>query len=91
MPKLREQDKNEPWVENYPALAEWLEENGAVCNWQMPRGRSPRAILIESWQLNGHVFIIEVRSNQHGWSIYTALPSNNVALTLADALIRCSK
>jgi hypothetical protein len=28
-----EEDKAQPWISNYPPLAEWLKANNAVCIW----------------------------------------------------------
>jgi hypothetical protein len=89
MPK--EQDRNEPWISNYPPLAEWLKANDAICNWQLKHGRSYNLMMIESWSINGYRFIVEVQGGLRGWNVYTSLPSNNITATLADALIRLSK
>lgn len=44
----------EPYVPNYPDLLAWLEKNGAVCNWQLARGRpGPGYSFLESWSAEG--------------------------------------
>lgn len=76
----------EPYVPNYPDLLAWLEKNGAVCNWQLARGRpGPGYSFLESWSCNGHVFIVEVRSEGKGWEIYTASGEARIDRTLSDA------
>jgi hypothetical protein len=91
MPKEQDRDRNEPWISNYPPLAEWLRNGNAICDWQVRRGRSPNFVMIEGWSLNGYTFIVEVQGGLRGWNVYTSLPSNNITATLADALIRLSK
>lgn len=79
---------NQPWVSNYPPLAAWKKEHGAI---GLKQTRMINGAYLEHWVLNGHVLLVEVRPNQLGWEIYTALPSNDIQACLADALIRCSK
>ena len=82
---------NRAYVENYPPLHEWLRKHEARCNWQVPLGgeepENPTAF-IESWQVGRGELIVVVRANQFGWNIYTALPGNGIAESLADAEVR---
>jgi hypothetical protein len=89
MTDKKDSDKNEPCVENYPMLNDWLEKHRARCNWQMPLGGVKKpAAYVESWIANGHEFIVRVNANQTGWEIYTACDSNSAPATLHDAELR---
>lgn len=84
MPKLKNEDQ--PWTANYPALQRWLDAHGARCVAQLPLGnvRSPQAYL-ETWMVNGRVFVVQVFAERKGWNIYTAYPGNETTDTLIDA------
>jgi hypothetical protein len=81
---------NYPYVENYPPLHEFLQKHNAQCLRQIAVGdRSPdydypRSFL-ETWQIRGNVFIVEVRAEQCGWDIYTSGGFPGIAETLKDA------
>jgi hypothetical protein len=76
----------EPYAGNYADLGEWLGKIGAVCNWQLARGRpGPGYSFLESWSCNGHVFIVEVQSEGKGWEIYTTGSTTRIDHTLLDA------
>jgi hypothetical protein len=80
-------NKNKPWVSNYPVLKNWLEKIGARCMEQNPVGstRAPTAYL-ERWMTPaGRSFIVGVRGNRMGWNVYTDADTPNTDLTLADA------
>lgn len=93
MAKPRKIDtSNHPYVANYPSLRDWLRANDALCMWQLPMDDGAAygypAAYVECWRIGTSHVIVVVRANKHGWEIYTAHPSNNVAETLADALAR---
>lgn len=85
-PARAETNENKPWTSNYPPLNEWLHKIEARCMDQIPVGdpENPRAYL-EKWIVNGRVFALEVRADQHGWEIFTANYTNSVDETFADA------
>lgn len=80
---------NKPWVENYPALKEWLNKIGARCLEQVPGPKMAKSkdptFYIEKWICGSHEFYIEVRANRLGWNIYTGCASSMIAETLQDA------
>lgn len=80
-------NSNKPWVSNYPALQQWLDDHEAQCAWQLPMG-DPDApsTYVEAWQFsNGRIATITIHGNRSGWNIYTPHPSNLTADSLADA------
>lgn len=78
--------KDKAYTGNYPALQEWLQKIDAVCNWQILQGRQDgHHQYIECWSVNGRVFLISVRSHNHGWDIFTSGSSIEVPKTLEDA------
>jgi hypothetical protein len=80
-------NRNKPWVSNYPSLRNWLDRIGARCMEQNPVGnaRTPSAYL-ERWMMPaGRSFIVEVRGNSMGWNIYTDADTPHIDLTIADA------
>lgn len=81
--------KNQPYISNYPPLADWLEKVNAICNWQLRRGVHPHSMMIENWTVNGRIVLIEVYSNGHGWNIYTPNETIDIVKTLADVEKRC--
>jgi hypothetical protein len=73
--------ENEPWVENYPQLNDWLKKNKARCFEQFRKGDG----FLEYWGVAGRTFVVEVFADQHGWNIYTACPTSVISATLSDA------
>jgi len=81
--------KDQAWTTNYPPLSEWLRKIDAVCNWQILQGRQDgHHQYIECWTAKGRVFLISVRSHNHGWDIFTNSASIDVDKTLEDANVR---
>lgn len=83
----KKSDKNQPWVSNYPPLAEWLAKIGARRLSQTAVSRSDDIVraYLEVWQVNGRQFIVEVQAGQWGWNIWTACHSRKATDTFADA------
>lgn len=81
--------KDKAYTDNYPPLRDWLREIDAVCNWQILQGRQDgHHQYIECWSANGRVFLISVRSHQHGWDIFTSGGEVDIPKTLEDANVR---
>jgi hypothetical protein len=76
---------NAPVLENYRALRLWLAKHHALCLWQKSLGD---AITLEGWEVNGRPIVIELYAFGKGWQLYTAIDSNGVEDTLADAEAR---
>lgn len=86
--KGRVEDKDQPWIDNYPPLRDFLREIGARCDWQVELPYYGGAYA-EQWRAPGSVqFIVVVLGQQHGWEIYTPTVGNLVAKTLEDARAR---
>lgn len=97
MPKKKQAQvdySNHPYVSNYPDLAAWLEKHDAHCAWQVPSSPAPEdydpawypSSYVEGWRVRGGlIVIIMIYSNKCGWDLFTALDSNKVDATLADA------
>lgn len=75
------EDRDRPWVSNYPVLREWLDRRNAVCMWQ----NSDAEQSVEGWAIGAAAFIVVVYARHHGWDIFTSTSSNDVDVTLADA------
>lgn len=80
-------DEDQPWISNYRPLQDFLREIDARCDWQIPYGpRSKPTMYVEQWRAPGSApFIIVVRSNKHGWDIYTSELSNKIDAAIEDA------
>lgn len=76
----------EPYVENYPELSEWLKRHEARCMWQLPLGDSemPTAF-VECYLIGRRLLVVVVNARKHGWELYTALDSVLIDPTLIDA------
>lgn len=93
MPRARANSEsstvNKPWVENYPALKEWLNKIGARCLEQVPGPKMAKSkdptFYIEKWICGAREFYVEVRANRLGWNVYTGSASSMIADTLRDA------
>jgi hypothetical protein len=82
---VKVEDKDRPWVGNYPPLNEWLQAIGARCDWQQRQGTNPHAPMIEQWHVRGCLpFIVIVRSHGKGWDIFTPNESNKIIETFDD-------
>lgn len=84
--KKADDNKNKPWVSNYPPLHDFLREIDARCDWQIPYGpaRAP-TMYVEQWRAPGAApFIIVVYADQHGWNIFTATLSEKIDATIED-------
>lgn len=81
-----EENKNKPWVDNYPDLKGWLRRIDARGEHQLPIGsaEAPTAYL-EIWSRRGVQFCVLVHANNHGWQLFTPTNSNMVNETLRDA------
>lgn len=83
---------DEPWIDNYPPLAEWLKQREAVCEHQLPIGKPERPeAFVEVWTVRRARVVIIVRACRRGWDIYTQGDSNRIDVTLADADLRIEK
>lgn len=90
-------DGDRPWTSNYPPLQEWLRKHGARCQWQVPYGNSGMrengeavpAAYIECYTIGRGSVIVVVQAKKMGWDVYSALPTNSIPETLADAERRC--
>jgi len=89
MGKRKIADLDQPWVDNYPALKEWLNKHKAFCQWQLPMGDkdAPQAY-VECWQIGNRQVIVLVHAKQGGWNIFTDTNDNRIDATLADATKR---
>jgi hypothetical protein len=68
-------DKNDPYVENYPNLLNWLTKHGAVRMVAMPVGELGKSTghRIECWRFkNNNMAIVAIYGDQRGWDIFTA-------------------
>ena len=64
--------KNEPYIENYPELHQWLDGINAVCNWQQRIGSGGTSCMVECFVAPGsRPFIVLVWANGNGWHVYT--------------------
>lgn len=83
---MAQDDKDKPWISNYPPLQAWLNEHDARCDWQIPYGNKNKpAMYVEQWRTRGgREFIITVMANQGGWNVYSPCDSNSIVETLAD-------
>jgi hypothetical protein len=86
MPKRKAQNKDKPWIENYPPLRDWLRGHEAFCQWQVPVGpeESPN-MYVECWQVGKAQCIVTIYSGGSGWNIYTCSDDGRTDATLADA------
>lgn len=75
----------EPYVDNYPDLRDWLKKHGAKCWWQLEV--SGGNAFVEQWVVGPRsvALIVVVHAKGHGWEIFTACQSNKVSNTLNDA------
>lgn len=83
----RKSDAHQPWVDNYPPLAEWLKKHEAICLRQLsttPQKSEPDSYL-EEWSINGRAFWIEVLDRGRGWEIFTTVDTNSIEDTLEHA------
>lgn len=90
MPKI--ENKDQPWIENYPPLREFLRIHDARCDWQhVSAGTKSNPLgYVEQWRFpNGRTCIVVVHGRQHGWEVATGIDSNDVAETLGDLAVRC--
>jgi len=77
---------DEPFVDNYPELAEWLKQHEAVAVAQLPCSpRRPTAYFLEVWEVQGVHVVIRVHADRRGWDIFTPCGSNRIDETLRDA------
>jgi hypothetical protein len=82
MPTMRKKDTSKGlWIANYPPLHAWLDALEARRLHQQRFGND----MIETWTVNGQVFVVLVHSNGNGWDIFTSAASSSVAVTLEDA------
>lgn len=82
-------DADEPWISNYPPLAEWLKEIEARCDFQIPHGKGRHRWMVEQWRAPGSMpFIVVVMPQRMGWEIYTPTATNNIDATFADVRAR---
>jgi hypothetical protein len=75
----------EPFVSNYPPLAEWLAKHDARCMWQ----KMDKQMSIEGWLVGSRIVIVQVWADGHGWDLYTSQQSQEIESTFDDAERRC--
>jgi hypothetical protein len=86
-------NKDRPYVSNYPPLAKFLAEREARCMWQLPLGSDetygypPGYVELHMFP-SGRAAIVVVHAQQHGWEIYTPGSSLKIDESLADAAAR---
>lgn len=92
--KVKSDNGNKPWVDNYPPLRDWLNKHEARCMWQIPLNERPSdaehdwapQAYVECYLISGRrLVIVVVHANKGGWDIYTDANTNKIAETLADA------
>jgi hypothetical protein len=81
-----------PRNERVAPLWAWLMKHDATCSWHVPvmglYGDPKRCMaMIECWRVRAGIVLI--KTDVHGWSIYSELSDNDIAATLADAEARC--
>lgn len=86
---VKRADEDQPWIENYPPLRDWIRKHEMRCVHQIPFGgtkAAPEAYL-EAWQAPNCAVMVwmVVRSNKHGWDLMTGVSTNSVTETLEDA------
>jgi hypothetical protein len=88
--KRKRAPEDEPYVENYPPLRDWLRQHEARCNWQLPLGPKDAPVAyVESWWLgHGGEVLVVVQAQKMGWNLYTADGGNKVADAFIDAETR---
>jgi hypothetical protein len=89
---MRRKAEDQPWIDNYQPLAEWLKKYEARCDWQLPLGGSKGApgAYVEQWRFpNGATCVVTVYANKGGWDIATSGESNAIDTTFLDAEDRC--
>lgn len=79
-------DCDQPWIENYLPLKDWLTKIGAWCDHQISQGVGMHRRSIEQWRApNAVLFIIVILPRHMGWNVYTAAPSDSIEETFEDA------
>lgn len=64
-------------------LEDWLNSHRATCNWQKRIGHVG---MLECWQANGRVFIVQRYDGAAGWEVYIPAHAGNSSVeTLAAA------
>lgn len=48
-------------------LEDWLRSHHAMCNWQQ---RVPRCGILECWQANGRIFLVQRYDRDAGWEVF---------------------
>lgn len=79
----------EPYIENYKPLHEWLKKHEARCEWQIPIGKGSRQGFVECWSVGNALCLITVQPGGQGWDFFTNCPENNIDKTFIDAERRC--
>jgi len=82
MTKTRRSPEELPFVENYPALREWLTKHRARCMWQMYEEERRS---VEGWLVNARLVVLVVYPRREGWEIFTGVSSLDIAESLAEA------
>jgi hypothetical protein len=88
--KCKIDTSQKPYVENYPALHEWLQKLEARCDWQLPIGpaKEPHAY-VEQWSSHScRPFVVIIYANNNGWNVFTDCADGRVDATLRDAEVR---
>lgn len=78
------EDRDKPWVSNYPALLAWLDKHRARCMWQEYDNEHSRRS-VEGWLVGDTMVIVLVYADQRGWELFTPCLDTEIAATLADA------
>lgn len=86
---MKRAQEDEPYIDNYPPLRDWLRKHEMRCHEQIRVGgtkNNPDA-LIECWYARGAItpVWVVVRANKMGWDLLTGVATNSIPETLADA------
>lgn len=76
-------DDKHPHVEDFPALAQWLDKHCAMMLWSTI-GYPPHAV-VQGWKINGRLVLVLLYTHAPSWDIFTAPDSSLSDQTLADA------
>lgn len=82
------ENADQPWLENYPPLKEWIDKHGHSCMWDAKTSGDCR---VEAWLVQPELslVILTIRPFRRGWDLFTSCQSNNIAETIRDANVRC--
>jgi len=79
--------EDQPWLENYHDLWDWINKHKGICMWQTTYGPPERpSARVEVWRVgHGRLCLIVVHSGRRGWEIYTPTEGVTHEEIFADA------